>query len=263
MASACAVRLSPSVQNRNWNWNSCAGRGQNLKVCPSAWQFTSTWYARVVCSLELRRGELSRGYTGRTASVDLATEPRPLTCTRPRTSIQRPRETADLPAAMGLSKKRQSYPVSDIFNPNRHLPHPPTSERCSDFQKSSVIVDHPFGNQFHFFFFFIVLVVVVESMQLTKRVSLSLSLSLSLSPPPPSLSLSLSLSHSHSLSLSHLLSARWFGSEGLSEHFFMLCFTLPVIDAVKLFPLSSWLFFLFLLLSSSYFADHRSCTLCS
>ena len=33
--------------------------------------------------------------------------------------------------------------MSDIFNPNRHLPHPPTSERCSDFQKSSVIVDHP------------------------------------------------------------------------------------------------------------------------
>ena len=35
--------------------------------------------------------------------------------------------------------------MSDIFNPNRHLPHPPTSERCSDFQKSSVIVDHPLG----------------------------------------------------------------------------------------------------------------------
>ena len=47
---------------------------------------------------------------------------------------------------MGLSKKMQSYPVSDIFNPNRHLPHPPTSERCSDFQKSSVIVDHPLLN---------------------------------------------------------------------------------------------------------------------
>ena len=31
--------------------------------------------------------------------------------------------------------------MSDIFNPNRHLPHPPTSERCSDFQKSSVIGD--------------------------------------------------------------------------------------------------------------------------
>ena len=82
----------------------------------------------------------------RAASVDLATEPRPLTCTRPRTSIQRSRKTADLPAAMGLSKKMQSYPVSDIFNPNRHLPHPPTSERCSDFQKSSVIVDHPLGS---------------------------------------------------------------------------------------------------------------------
>ena len=64
IASARAVRLSPSVQNRNWNWNSCAGRGRNLKVCPSAWLFTSTWYARVVCSLELLRGELSRGYTG-------------------------------------------------------------------------------------------------------------------------------------------------------------------------------------------------------
>ena len=63
--------------------------------------------------------------------------------TGPRTSIQRSRKTADLPAAMGLSKKMQSYPVSDIFNPNRHLPHPPTSERCSDFQQSSVIVDHP------------------------------------------------------------------------------------------------------------------------
>ena len=46
-------------------------------------------------------------------------------------------------SATGLLKIVQSYPVSDIFNPNRHLPHPPTSERCSDFQKSSVIVDHP------------------------------------------------------------------------------------------------------------------------
>ena len=64
MASARAVRLSPSVEKRNWNWNSCAGRGRNLKVCQSAWLFTSTWYARVVCSLELLRGELSRGYTG-------------------------------------------------------------------------------------------------------------------------------------------------------------------------------------------------------
>ena len=59
---------------------------------------------------------------------------RSLTCTRPRTSIQRSRKTADLPAAMGLSKTMISYPVSDIFNPNRHLPHPPTSERCSDFK---------------------------------------------------------------------------------------------------------------------------------
>ena len=33
--------------------------------------------------------------------------------------------------------------MSDIFNPNRHLPHPPTFEHCSDFQKSSVIGDHP------------------------------------------------------------------------------------------------------------------------
>ena len=49
------------VLNRNWNWNSCAGRGLNLKVCRSAWSFASTW---VVCSLELLRGELSRGYTG-------------------------------------------------------------------------------------------------------------------------------------------------------------------------------------------------------
>ena len=46
-------------------------------------------------------------------------------------------------SATGLLKIVQSYPVSDIFNPNRHLPHPPTSERCSDFQKSLVIVDHP------------------------------------------------------------------------------------------------------------------------
>ena len=52
------------LKNRNWNWNSCAGRSQNLKICPSAWLFTSTRYARVVCSLELLRGELSRGYTG-------------------------------------------------------------------------------------------------------------------------------------------------------------------------------------------------------
>ena len=37
--------------------------------------------------------------------------------------------------------------MSDIFNPNRHLPHPPTSERCSDFQKSSVIVDRPLGSK--------------------------------------------------------------------------------------------------------------------
>ena len=29
----------------------------------------STWYARVVCSLELLRGELSRGYTGRLSSI--------------------------------------------------------------------------------------------------------------------------------------------------------------------------------------------------
>ena len=36
----------------------------------------------------------------------------------------------------------QSYPVSDIFNPNRHLPHPTTSKRCLDFQKSSEIGDH-------------------------------------------------------------------------------------------------------------------------
>ena len=46
-------------------------------------------------------------------------------------------------SATGLLKFIQSCPVLDIFNPNRHLPHPPTSERCSDFQKSSVIVDHP------------------------------------------------------------------------------------------------------------------------
>ena len=46
-------------------------------------------------------------------------------------------------SATGLLKIILSYPVLDIFNPNRHLPHPPTSERCSDFQKSSVIVDHP------------------------------------------------------------------------------------------------------------------------
>ena len=67
MASARAVKLSPSVQNRirNSNWTSYAGRGRNLNVCLSAWLFTSTWYARVVCSLELLRGELSRGYTGR------------------------------------------------------------------------------------------------------------------------------------------------------------------------------------------------------
>ena len=46
------------------HWNSCVGRSRNLKVCPSAWyKITSTWYARVVCSLELLRGELSRGYT--------------------------------------------------------------------------------------------------------------------------------------------------------------------------------------------------------
>ena len=30
-----------------------------------------------------------------------------------------------------------------IFNPNRHLPHPPTSERCLDCHKSSVIGDRP------------------------------------------------------------------------------------------------------------------------
>ena len=38
----------------------------------------------------------------------------------------------DLRSSTGLLKIVQSYPVSDIFNPNRHLPHPPTSERCSD-----------------------------------------------------------------------------------------------------------------------------------
>ena len=50
-------------------------------------------------------------------------------------------------SATGFLKIVQSYLVSDIFNPNRHLPHPPTSERCSDFQKSSVIVDHPLGKK--------------------------------------------------------------------------------------------------------------------
>ena len=51
MASAGAVRLSASVEKQKLN--SCAGRGRNLKVCPSVWLFTSPWYARVVCSLEL------------------------------------------------------------------------------------------------------------------------------------------------------------------------------------------------------------------
>ena len=35
MASARAVRLSPSVQNRNWNWNSCAG----TRSRPKTWRF--------------------------------------------------------------------------------------------------------------------------------------------------------------------------------------------------------------------------------
>ena len=51
------------TETENWNWNSCVGRSRNLKVCPSAWLFTSTWFARVVRSLELLSGELSRGYT--------------------------------------------------------------------------------------------------------------------------------------------------------------------------------------------------------
>ena len=57
-----------------------------------------------------------------------------------RTTIKKLREgTTFLPqarltcSATGLLNIIQSYPVSDIFNPNRHLPHPPTSERCSDF----------------------------------------------------------------------------------------------------------------------------------
>ena len=55
------------LKNRNWKWNSYADRGRNLKLCPSAWLFASTWYARVVCSWELLCGELSRGYTGAAA----------------------------------------------------------------------------------------------------------------------------------------------------------------------------------------------------
>ena len=56
-----------------------------------------------------------------------------------RATVEKSREgTTFLPqarlicSATGLLKIIQSYPVSDIFNPNRHLPHPPTSERCSE-----------------------------------------------------------------------------------------------------------------------------------
>ena len=42
-------------------------------------------------------------------------------------------------SATRLFKIIQSYSVLDIFNPNRHLPHSPTSERYSDFQKSLVM----------------------------------------------------------------------------------------------------------------------------
>ena len=34
LTMASAPTVSPSFQNRNWNWNSCAGRGPNLNVCP-------------------------------------------------------------------------------------------------------------------------------------------------------------------------------------------------------------------------------------
>ena len=51
--------------------------------------------------------------------------------------------------------------MSDIFNPNRHLPHPPTSERCSDFQKSSVIVDHPLYN--YIFCIIIIIIIIIIS----------------------------------------------------------------------------------------------------
>ena len=65
--------------------------------------------------------------TGRAASVDLATELWPLTCTRPRTSIQRSRRTADLPAAMGLSKKNAKlssvghFQSEQAFTPPTHF----------------------------------------------------------------------------------------------------------------------------------------------
>ena len=64
--------------------------------------------------------------TGRAASVDLATEPRPLTCTRPQTSLQRSRKIADLPAAMGLSKNAKLSSVGHFqseqaFTPPTHF----------------------------------------------------------------------------------------------------------------------------------------------
>ena len=73
MASARGVRLSPSVEKRKLKLELLRGSRLKLESLPSAWQFTSLWYARVECSLEQLRGEISRGYTSALGKIESVT----------------------------------------------------------------------------------------------------------------------------------------------------------------------------------------------
>ena len=53
-AQSSLVRLSPSVEKQKLGLlRGSKPKLESLPVSSAAWQFTSTWYARVVCSLEL------------------------------------------------------------------------------------------------------------------------------------------------------------------------------------------------------------------
>ena len=64
MASAHAVRLSPSVEKQKLKLELLRGSKPELESLPVSVVVHQHWYTRVVCSLELLQGELSRGYTG-------------------------------------------------------------------------------------------------------------------------------------------------------------------------------------------------------